>query len=116
VASNRHMSLGAIDLYGLIEQLVRSEPHGLGAVPGTGAAGDNDALVAVAELARAIEVPAQTGDLDPEHAHRMASLLLVIRDFVEPIGDDADEHVQRYLGEVLDRMRRSRPPGAPDTS
>jgi hypothetical protein len=116
VAGSRHMNLGAVDLYGLIEQLVRSEPHGGGAAPGTGAAGDNDAVVAVAELARAIEVPAETGDLDPEQAHRMASLLLVIRDFIEPIGNDADEHVQRYLGEVLDRMRRSRRPGAPDTS
>jgi hypothetical protein len=116
VAGNRHVNLGAVDLYGLIEQLVISEPHGGSAASGTGAAGDNDALAAVAELARAIEVPAETGDLDPEHAHRMASLLLVIRDFVEPIGNDADEHVRRYLVEVLDRMRRSRRPGAPDTS
>jgi hypothetical protein len=29
--------------------------------------------------------PAQTGDLDPELAYRMSSLLLVIRDYIAPV-------------------------------
>ena len=97
-----------MDLYGLIEQLIRSEPRQpeTAAVPGTGAATSHDALIAVAELARAIETPAQAGDLDPEHAHRMASLLLVIRDYVEPVGPVADEHVSRYLADVVGKLHR----------
>ncbi|HXV93123.1 MAG TPA: hypothetical protein VD813_07495 [Pseudonocardia sp.] len=103
----RHVDVGTVDLYGLIEQLVRSEPRAEDANPGTGAAGGRDALAAIAELARAIEVPAQAGDLDPEQAHRMATLLLVVRDFVRPVGTDADEQVRRYLAEVLERMHHS---------
>ena len=100
--------MGTVDLYGLIEQLIRSEPRPpeTAAEPGAGAANNHDALVAVAELARAIETPAQAGDLDPGQAHRMASLLLVIRDFVEPIGPAADEHVSRYLADVVDKLHR----------
>lgn len=108
MADQRHMNLKAVDLYGLIEQLVRSEPGAADATPGTGAARARDAVAAISELARAIEVPAQAGDIDFDHAHRMASLLLVIRDFVEPVEAAADEHVRRHLIDVLERMRRGR--------
>jgi hypothetical protein len=92
----------AVALYGIIEQLVREPPRQpSSASPGSGIAGHGNALAAVAQLARAIEVPAQAGDLDPDHAHRMASLLLVIRDFVHPLGPDVDEHVTRYLSDVV---------------
>lgn len=96
-------------LYGLIEQLVRSRPSDrpeVPAPPGPGVATKHDALTAVAELARAIETPAQDGDLDPEYAHRMASLLLVIRDFIEPMPPDTDKHVSRYLREFVAKLYR----------
>ena len=108
VTEKRHVgSVGAVALYGLIEELVRSRPERADgpAAPGSGAVGRRDALTAVAELARAIETPAQSGDLDPEHAHRMASLLLVVRDYVEPVGPEADEHVSRYLAEFVGKLR-----------
>jgi len=98
-----------VALYGLIEELVRNRPSDRpesSAAVGPGAASKRDALTAVAELARAIEIPAQSGDLDPEQAHRMASLLLVIRDFVEPVGPGADEHVSRYLREFVGKLHR----------
>jgi hypothetical protein len=108
MAENRHADVGGMALYGLIEELVRSAPTRLDAAgaPGSGVAGAHDALTAVAELARAIEAPAQAGDLDPEHAHRMASLLLAIRDFVAPLGPEVDAHVSRYLAEVVRGLRR----------
>ena len=105
----RHVAdVGAVALYGLIEELVRNRPVEPPdpAAPRAGAASKHDALTAVAELARAIETPAQSGDLDPEHAHRMASLLLVIRDYVEPVGSGVDEHVSRYLREFVGKLHR----------
>jgi hypothetical protein len=106
MCEDRHVDLGAVALYGLIEQLVVSEPD-VGAAPaGTGAARRDDALAAVAELARMLEVPAEASDVDLDQARRRVTLLLVIRDFVEPTDEGADEHVRRYLDEVLDRMRR----------
>jgi hypothetical protein len=109
VTEERHVAkVGAVALYGLIEELVRSgpgQPDGP-AASGAGVASRHDALTAVAALACAIEEPAQAGDLDPEYAHRMASLLLVVRDFIEPVRPVADEHVSRYLAEVVDKLRR----------
>jgi hypothetical protein len=66
----------------------------------------HDALTAVAELARAIETPAQDGDRDPEYAYRMASLLLTIRDFIEPLSPETDQHVSRYLHEFVAKLYR----------
>ena len=108
VTESRHVDVGAVDLYGLIEELVRSEPRKpeTAATPGAGTARSHDALAAVARLARAIETPAQAGDLDPEQAHRMASLLLVIRDYIEPVSPVADERVSRYLADVVDKLHR----------
>jgi hypothetical protein len=108
MAEKRHVDLGAVDLYGLIEELVRSEPQQAEDAVSSGAdvATNYDALLAVAQLARAIEKPAQTGDLDPEHAHRMASLLLVIRDYVEPLSSGVDKHVSRYLAEFVGKLRQ----------
>jgi hypothetical protein len=105
----RHVAdVGAVALYGLIEELVRDRPVEPPdpAVPRAGAASKHDALTAVAELARAIETPAQNGELDPERAHRLASLLLVIRDYVEPVGPGVDEHVSRYLREFVGNLHR----------
>ena len=102
MTERRRLDVDAVALHGLIEQLVREAPRRSGgASPGSGVAGSGPALAAVAELARAIEVPAQAGDLDPEQAHRMVSLLLVLRDFVDPLGPDVDQHVTRYLAEVV---------------
>jgi hypothetical protein len=109
VVDKRHVGeVGAVALYGLIEELIRSRPAEPRdpAASRAGAASKHDALTAVAELARAIETPAQDGDLDPEHAHRMASLLLVIRDFIEPVGPDVDQHVSRYLREFVDKLNQ----------
>jgi hypothetical protein len=109
VADKRHVAdVGTVALYGLIEELVRNRPVEPPdpAAPRAGAASKHDALTAVAELARAIETPAQNGDLDPEHAHRMASLLLVIRDYIEPVGSGVDEHVSRYLREFVGKLHR----------
>ena len=109
MTEKRHVAeVGAVALYGLIEELVRSGPGQLEgtAASGAGVASKHDALMAAAKLARAIEEPAQGGDLDPELAHQMASLLLVIRDYIEPVGPVADEHVSRYFSEVVDKLHR----------
>lgn len=100
--------MGAIALSGLVEQLLINEPQppDSATAPGSGTATVRDALRAVAELTRAIEVPAEAGDLDPEQAHRMASLLLVIRDAVDPLGPETPDRVRRYLGEIVDKLRR----------
>ncbi|MFR9801479.1 hypothetical protein ACL02T_04135 [Pseudonocardia sp. RS010] len=105
MGGDRHVDLGAVDLYGLIEQLVIHEPRAGAGPAGAGASRRDDALAAVAELARMLEVPAEASDVDLEQARRRMTLLLVIRDFVEPADEDVDEHVRRYLDEVLDRMR-----------
>jgi hypothetical protein len=82
VTDNRQLNVDAVALHGLIEQLLINEPSPPdgATAPGSRTATTHDGLRAVAELARAIEVPAEAGDLDPEQAHRMASLLLVVRD------------------------------------
>jgi hypothetical protein len=104
----RHMDLGSLALQGLIEGIVLEEPDGTqpGSPPGSGTASSRDALRAVTRLARAIEVPADAGDLPPSQAYRMAALLLVVRDFIQPLGSEADERVTRYLTEVVDKLRR----------
>jgi hypothetical protein len=107
VADKRHPEAGTVALQGLVEQLVLNDtprPDG-GRAPGSGTATTGDALRAVAQLARAIETPAQAGDLDPEQAHRMAALLLVIRDAIEPLGPATPAPVRRFLGEVVAKLR-----------
>jgi hypothetical protein len=37
---------------------------------------------------------------------RMAALLLVIRDAIEPLGPDTPDPVLRLLAEVVDKLRR----------
>jgi hypothetical protein len=108
MSAQRHVDVAAVDLFGLIDELVRAEPRQSESVPspGAGVARNRDALAAVAQLARAIETPAQAGDLDPELAHRIVSLLLVIHDYIEPIGPAVDEHVSRYLADVVDKLHR----------
>jgi hypothetical protein len=108
VADKRHPDAGTVALQGLVEQLVLDDtpqPDD-GRAPGSGTATPRDALRAVAQLARAIETPAQAGDLDPEQAHRMAALLLVIRDAIEPLGSATPDPVRRFLGEVVAKLRR----------
>jgi hypothetical protein len=100
--------VGTVALQGLVEQLVLDatpQPGG-GVAPGSGTASARDALRAVAQLARAIETPAQAGDLDPEQAHRMAALLLVVRDAIDPLGPQTPDPVRRFLAEVVDKLRR----------
>lgn len=112
MSENRHVDVGGVALFGLMDNLVRSRPHlsDEEASPGRGEASNHDALQAVVQLATAIDIPAQAGDLDPEQAHRMASLLLVIRDYIEPIvtasDDDEGRKMRRYLNEVLANLRR----------
>lgn len=103
------MDLAAVDLYGEIEQLVRRRPQlpAEAAAPGGGVATNHDALAAVAQLALAVEKPAQTGDLDPAVAYRMASLLLVVRDYLEPVSSSGEDRVARYLTEVTTALRRA---------
>ena len=107
MAEKRHVDVGAIALSGLVEQLLISEPRSpdSATAAGSGTATVRDALRAVAELTRAIEVPAEAGDLDPEQAHRMASLLLVIRDALDPLGPGTPDRVQRFLGEFVGKLR-----------
>jgi hypothetical protein len=108
MSAERHVDVAAVDLFGLIEELVRAAPRQSETAPspGAGVAGNRDALTAVAQLARAIETPAQAGDLDPELAHRIASLLLVIHDYIEPLGPAVDKHVSRYLAGVVNELHR----------
>lgn len=107
MGETRHVNLPSLALQGLIEQIVLNEPEGAGSEPpGSGTATSRDALRAITRLARAIEVPADAGDLPPSLAYRMAALLLVVRDFVQPLGAEADEHVVRYLEEVVGKLRR----------
>jgi hypothetical protein len=108
VADKRHPDVGTVALQGLVEHLVLDatpQPGG-GQAPGSGTASARDALRAVAQLARAIETPAQAGDLDPEQAHRMAALLLVVRDAIDPLGPQTPDPVRRFLAEVVDKLRR----------
>jgi hypothetical protein len=102
------VELSSLALQGLIEEIVLNEPDlaESGTPPGSGMASSRDALRAVTRLARAIEVPADAGDLPPSQAYRMAALLLVIRDFIQPLGPEADEHVNRYLTEVVEKLTR----------
>ena len=112
MSDEKRIDVGGVALFGLIENLVRSRPHlsEEEASPGRGEASNHDALKAVVELATAIDIPAQSGDLDPDKAHRMASLLLVIRDYIEPVvavsDDDEGKKLRRYLDEVLADLRR----------
>jgi hypothetical protein len=107
VADKRHPDVGTVALQGLVELLVLDEsPQPDGGAPGSGTASARDALRAVAQLARAIETPAQAGDLDAEQAHRMAALLLVIRDAIEPLGPHTPAPVRRFLAEIVDKLRR----------
>ncbi len=101
------MTLSAVDLYGPIEELVRSAPQrpDHAASPGAGVASNSDALAAVRQLANAIERPAETGDLDPEQAHQWMSMLLVIRDYLEPVPSGAEHDLSRYLAEVVKKLR-----------
>jgi hypothetical protein len=101
---HRHVDLAGVDLYGEIEPLVRPEP-GTDDAPGGGVATSSDALSAVAQLALTIERPAQTGDLDPDLAYRMSSLLLVIRDYIAPVDAGEHERIIRYLKEVTAALR-----------
>jgi hypothetical protein len=111
VPEKRHVDLGAVDLDGLIEQLIRREPTQPEnrVSPGGGVASSHDALTAVAQLATAIEVPAEAGDLDPEHTFRMASLLLVIRDYVEPLTSPFDDRVYKLqiLTEFIGKLHHT---------
>jgi hypothetical protein len=103
-----HPGAGSVALQGLVELLVLDaapQPDG-GRAPGSGTASARDALKAVAQLARAIETPAQAGDLDPEQAHRMAALLLVIRDALDPLGPHTPDPVLRFLDEIVAKLRR----------
>jgi hypothetical protein len=108
VAGKRHLDVAAVALHGLVEQLLISEPPPPDDVttPGPGTATTRDALRAVTALTREIERPAEAGDLDPDLAHRMMSLLLVIRDALEPMGPATPEPVRRFLAEVVDGLRR----------
>ena len=101
---HRHVNLASVDLYGEIEPLVRAAPD-TGVSPGSGVATSSDALSAVAQLALTIERPAQTGDLDPELAYRMSSLLLVIRDYIAPVEPAEHERIIRYLEEITAALR-----------
>lgn len=105
MTEHKQVNLAAVGLYGEIEQLVRREPQRAEAAPGGGVASNHDALAAVAQVAATIEKPAQSGDLDPQVAYRMASLLLVIRDYLEPVAS-ADDRISRYLAEVTSALRR----------
>jgi hypothetical protein len=108
MADKGHPGRGSVALQGLVELLVLDEtPQSDGGrAPGSGTASSRDALRAVARLAREIETPAQAGDLDPEQAHRMAALLLVIRDAIDPLGPNTPDPVLRFLGEVVAKLRR----------
>jgi hypothetical protein len=108
MTAHRHVNLAAVDLYGEIEQLIRREPQHAEATaaPGSGVASKRDAVEAVAQLAVTFEKPAYAGDLDPAVANRIASLLLVIRDYLEPMSSTRDERVSRYLAEVTRGLRR----------
>jgi hypothetical protein len=106
MTDKRHVDLPSVALQGLVEQIVLNEPDEPASErpPGSGTASSRDALRAVTRLARAIEVPAEAGDLPPAQAYRMAALLLVIRDYVQPLSDEADPHVARYLAEVVAKL------------
>ncbi|MDT7554151.1 MAG: hypothetical protein QOI16_2687 [Pseudonocardiales bacterium] len=100
----RHVDLASVDLYGEIEPLVRPAPD-TDEAPGAGVATSADALAALAQLALTIERPAQTGDLDPQLAYRMSSLLLVIRDYIAPVDSAEHARIIRYLQEVTAALR-----------
>ena len=107
MGQERHVVIPSVALHGLIEEIVLHAPDRPPGEtpPGTGTATSRDALLAVTRLARAIEAPAEAGDLPPDQARSMLSMLLVIRDFVQPVRDEADPHVVRYLQETVEKLR-----------
>lgn len=73
-----------------------------------GVASNHDALRAVVPLATAVQIPAEAGDLPPEKA--LASLLLVIRDYVEPVAvASADSEAVERLSQTSLRSSPSCP-------
>lgn len=113
VTDHRRAKPHTVPLYGLIEHVVRSRSHEQGeqVSPGQGIADNHDALEAVRQLAAALEGPAEAGDMTTETALRMTSLLLVIRDYIEPVAThaigDEQEHLVRYVSGVVEGLRRS---------
>jgi hypothetical protein len=109
MTEHKHVDLAAVDLYGEIEELVRRGPQRseADAAPGTGVATNHQAIEALVQVALTFEKPAYTGDLDPAVANRLASLLLVIRDYLEPVSSSGDDRISRYLAEVATSLRRS---------
>jgi hypothetical protein len=71
-----------------------------------------DALNAVIFLAAAIDEPAQKGVLPTEHAKHMASLLMVIRDYIEPLprglGRDGTDRATADIAEMVHALRTVR--------
>jgi hypothetical protein len=75
-----------------------------------------DALNAVVHLAGAVDRAGQSGHIDKEQAEWMASLLMVIHDYMQPlppgIGEDADggtsDHLTADLQEIVSALRQGR--------
>ncbi|MFJ9131261.1 hypothetical protein ACIRJS_44995 [Streptomyces sp. NPDC102340] len=71
-----------------------------------------DALDAVALLAAAIDEPAQKGVIPREHAKHMASLLMVIRDYIQPLppglAEDGTDLTTADLAEMVDAIHTAK--------
>jgi hypothetical protein len=99
-------------LYGMMQALMVAvaNDHKYEPAPARGVVERQDALDAVIHLAASIDEPAQNGEIPPERAKYMASLLMVIRDFIEPLppGLDTDgvtDLATRDLAEMVDAIR-----------
>jgi hypothetical protein len=105
-------------LYGMMQYLMSASANNIDAeVP---AARDvvtkQDALDAVLGLAAAIDAPTQGGLVPVPHAKHMAALLMVIRDYVQPLppglGTDDDgsesDHATRDLTDMVQALRMAR--------
>ncbi len=101
-------------LYGMMQFLLskfadQGEMH---VPPARDVVSKQDALDAVVLLAAAVDEPAQRGDTPVEAAKHMASLLMVIRDYIEPLppgeGPDGRDMATEDLAEMVSGIRTAK--------
>jgi hypothetical protein len=71
-----------------------------------------DALDAVMQLAAVIDEHAQAGNIPADRAKHAAAMLMVIRDYIQPLpvgGDESHDQVAPDLAEIVDSLREVGP-------
>ncbi|WP_091508026.1 hypothetical protein [Amycolatopsis sacchari] len=101
-------------LYGMMQRLLVAVAHAedLEQVSPRGVVGTQDALDAVIQIAAAIDELAQGGQMSAERAAWVVALLMVIRDYIEPLpqglGLDGEDHLTPDLDQMVQSLRTAR--------